>query len=666
MSNTEDIFAKSLPKLWKDYEARPEQVSMALAVESALLKGQSLAVEAGTGVGKSLAYLIPAALYSIENDCIVAISTETKSLQDQILKKDIALVSEALGQEVRAHVALGANNYLCKRKYGKVMDRGDFGPEMEKEIDHFVKWERATETGIRSEYDGFVSGSFWNSIGRESENCLSRNCPNFSSSYYFLEKEKWKKANILIINHHLLASHLAGDFRILPPFQHLVIDEAHSFPEVVGKAFGSELKYELLINLLHYLYHPEKKTGFASKLPDKKKDIITEAIQKTESYASDFFRLLFSEIPLNFQFSFRHTKRIKADDGALEDSLYDLSEICLGMLEKYKKDSEDNDEKEIALALEMVGTQTKKAASFVEEFRTKKNSNLVFWIEAPNQTAKDRYYHLFSQPKNTEEILSKSLFPNMESVVMTSATLSPTPGNFQYFLKEIGTKDVQTKTLASPFAYNTHSVLFVPKQVADPVSDPNRNKIDVSFWVEKLINLSKGDAFVLFTSNKLLNEIYENLVDKVDFPLFSQVHLGPIQAKREFMETKQSVLFGVSSFWQGIDIKGDKLRNVIITKLPFQVPTEPVLQAKMEDMEKEGKSPFWEMQVPKTCLLLRQGFGRLIRSSFDTGMVSILDPRVHTKSYGKNVIQSLPKGVPVVTEFTELERKFNNLPKMKV
>ncbi len=664
--DTRTIFEKNLSALWEDYEPRKEQILMGEAVERSLGGGIHLAIEAGTGVGKSLAYLIPSALFALENETTVVISTETKSLQDQILEKDINIVREVLKKDIIAHVALGANNYLCKRKYNRVMDRGEFGPEMESEIDGFVKWERSTESGIRSEYKGFMSNSFWNQIGRDADNCLARNCPNFSSSYYFLEKEKWKKANILIVNHHLLASHMAGDFRILPPFQHLVIDEAHAFPEIVGRAFGSEVKYEVLLNLLHYLFHPEKRSGIALKLPETKRGKLIEAVDKSLIFLGEFFRLLFSEIPLNFQFSFRHTSRIKVDDGKLEDALYDLSEICLSFLETYKKESEDQEEKEIAIGLEMVGTNLKKASAFIEEFRNKMNKNLVFWIEAPNQNSKERFYHLYSQPKNTEEILSKTLFPNLESVIMTSATLSPTPGNFQYFLKEIGNKEIETKTLNSPFSFATQSVLFVPKNVADPTSEPNKNKTDLCYWIQKLVKLSRGDAFVLFTSNKMLQEVYDDLSEKLEFPIFSQSLLGAIQAKREFLETPESVLFGVSSFWQGVDIKGDKLRNVIITKLPFQVPTEPVLQAKMEDMEKEGRSPFWEMQVPKTCLQLRQGFGRLIRSGTDTGMVSILDPRIHTKSYGKNVIQSLPKGLPFVTEFEELERKFKNLPKGKV
>lgn len=656
------VFTKELPKLWKDYETRKEQLDMSLAIESAFQTGTNWVIEAGTGVGKSLAYLIPSALFSLENECTVVVSTETKSLQDQLLYKDIPLVSKALGVPINAMVALGSSNYLCKRKYNRVMERGEFGPEMESSLSYFVNWEKQTESGIRAEYDGFISNSFWSSVARESDNCLGRNCPNFSSSYYFLEKEKWKKANILIVNHHLLASHMAGDFKLLPPFSQLVIDEAHVFPEIVGKAFGSEIRYEYILGLLHYLYFPEKRTGLILKIKSNEK--LIQLVEASISYANDLFRMLLSAIPLQFnQFATRHTERIKLDNGALEDTLADLASVLEGLLSKYKKDSDDIEEKELALGLEMVSGNLKKASSFLTDFRLKTNPNLVFWIEPPSQMAKDPFYYLFSQPKNTDEILANTLFPNMDSVVMTSATLSPTAGNFQYFLKEVGTSDVKTKTLSSPFSYNTHSLLFVPKQIADPVSDPKRNKTDLSYWITRLLKLSEGDAFVLFTSNKLLSELYDEIRNLVPYPIFAQTEMGPIAAKREFLANENSVLFGVSSFWQGVDIKGDKLRNVIVTKLPFQVPTEPVLQAKMEDMEKKGKSPFWEMQVPKTCLLLRQGFGRLIRSGSDTGMVSILDPRIHTKSYGKNVLQSLPKGVPLITDFHELERKFHLLPK---
>lgn len=656
------VFTKELPKLWKDYETRKEQLDMSLAIESAFQTGTNWVIEAGTGVGKSLAYLIPSALFSLENECTVVVSTETKSLQDQLLYKDIPLVSKALGVPINAMVALGSSNYLCKRKYNRVMERGEFGPEMESSLSYFVNWEKQTESGIRAEYDGFISNSFWSSVARESDNCLGRNCPNFSSSYYFLEKEKWKKANILIVNHHLLASHMAGDFKLLPPFSQLVIDEAHVFPEIVGKAFGSEIRYEYILGLLHYLYFPEKRTGLILKIKSNEK--LIQLVEASISYANDLFRMLLSAIPLQFnQFATRHTERIKLDNGALEDTLADLASVLEGLLSKYKKDSDDIEEKELALGLEMVSGNLKKASSFLTDFRLKTNPNLVFWIEPPSQMAKEPFYYLFSQPKNTDEILANTLFPNMDSVVMTSATLSPTAGNFQYFLKEVGTSDVKTKTLSSPFSYNTHSLLFVPKQIADPVSDPKRNKTDLSYWITRLLKLSEGDAFVLFTSNKLLSELYEEIRNLVPYPIFAQTEMGPIAAKREFLANENSVLFGVSSFWQGVDIKGDKLRNVIVTKLPFQVPTEPVLQAKMEDMEKKGKSPFWEMQVPKTCLLLRQGFGRLIRSGSDTGMVSILDPRIHTKSYGKNVLQSLPKGVPLITDFHELERKFHLLPK---
>lgn len=302
-----------------------------------------------------------------------------------------------------------------------------------------------------------------------------------------------EKANILIVNHHLLASHLAGDFKLLPQFSQLVIDEAHAFPEIVGKAFGSEIRYDLLMNLLHYLYFPEKRTGLVLKLKNGEK--IMKSVEASIGYANDFFRMLLSVIPLQFnQFSTRHTERIKLDNGALEDTLADLASQLESLLSKYKKDSEDMEEKEMALGLEMVSGNLKKVSSFLNDFRLKSNPNLVFWIEPPPQSAKDPFYYLFSQPKNTDEILANTLFPNMDSVVMTSATLSPTAGNFQYFLKEVGTTEVKTKTLASPFAYNTHSLLFVPRQVADPVQDPRRNKADLSYWIARPLKLSEGDA----------------------------------------------------------------------------------------------------------------------------------------------------------------------------
>ncbi len=660
--SVKEVFEKSLSKLWADYEPRKSQVKMALEVESALKDSTHTIIEAGTGVGKSLAYLIPSALFAIENQELVVISTETKSLQDQIAKKDIDILLK-LGIPCKAEVALGASNYLCKRKLSKVLDKGDFGPEMSNELENFLAWERETSSGIRTDYSGFISNSFWSSVSRDPDNCLAKSCPNFSISYYFLEKEKWKSAQILIVNHALLAAHMAGDFRILPPFKHLIVDEAHALPDSIGKAFGEEFNYEAISGLLAFLYIQDKKSGLIAKLKREEEKSLIGLVLDAQKKMNDFFVKSLSEIPMTFQFAFRHKNPVRLDEGLFEDSLVDLANEIQSVSENYRKESEDSDEKEIAIGLDLCISKLQKTALFVQGFREKNNSNLVYWIEPASQNSKDRFYKFYNQPKNVEDILKDKLFPNLESVVLTSATLATENNNFQFFKKEIGNTSIKALSLPSPFPYEKNALLFVPKNIADPVSQPDRNKIDVSYYIQRLLQISQGRAFVLFTANRTLQDIFEELKPKLNFPLFSQVELGPIQAKKEFLNNPHAVLFGVSSFWQGIDIKGDQLKQVIIAKLPFQVPTEPVLQAKMEDFEKEGRNPFWEMQIPKTCLSLRQGFGRLIRSGEDTGIVSILDPRIHTKMYGKSILKSLPANLPLITNVEDLQTKYENLPK---
>lgn len=255
-----------MASLWDQYEARPEQIQMALNVQKSLKESSNFIIEAGTGVGKSLAYLIPAILYSLETGKTVVISTETKALQQQLLTKDIPLASRILNREVKAEVAMGASNYICKRKTANVFREGTFGLEMADHLDGFNQWLNRTNTGIKSEYKGVSSFDFWSKVTREADNCLGKRCPNFSSSFYFLEKEKWKSANILIVNHALLSAHVAGEFQILPPFSNLILDEAHNFPEIFGKAFQVRVGHDDLAKLLGFLSHPSKETGFIFEL----------------------------------------------------------------------------------------------------------------------------------------------------------------------------------------------------------------------------------------------------------------------------------------------------------------------------------------------------------------------------------------------------------------
>ncbi|MCG6168249.1 ATP-dependent DNA helicase [Leptospira sanjuanensis] len=658
MNRSTPYFDK-LSAIWDDFEPRKGQIQLSQKIEESLFNGTHLIAEAGTGVGKSLAYLIPAALASIEREEPVVISTETKSLQQQLLLKDIPMVSRILGTDLRAEVAMGASNYVCKRKMNHVLRDGTFGPEMIPHIGAFNEWIRTTESGRKQEFTGTASYDFWNKITREADNCLGRNCPNFSHSYYFLEREKWKRSNILIVNHHLLAAHIASDFNILPEFSRVILDEAHNFPDIIGSSFRQEIRSQEIQKLLQQIWLPNKNTGIAVSISSTAlKDLVAKAGEALTS----FFNALSGEVPLNFYNPQRIKRPLRLDRGAFAAVLAEITEILQKHLSKLSKDSDDVTEKESALVLEMLAGRMEEIAVGLETFRLLDDTSLVYWIEPPDQNTKEIYYKICMEPLSPDEIIRDLFASRMQSVVFTSATLSTSGNDFKYFKKKIGDLPTANITVPSPFPYQKNALLYVPREIRDPVGDPDGYHADLAKQILWLIELTQGNTFVLFTSFKSLKVVYEAIRPHTNLPLFSQSDLGPDGAKQMYLETPNSVLFGVSTFWQGIDIRGDKLRSVVIAKLPFQVPNDPVLETKSEKLKESGGNPFVELQLPYACTVLKQGFGRLIRSGTDTGIVSILDPRMFTKTYGKDLLKSLPPA-KLVQNREDLSREFANLPK---
>ncbi|TGK56953.1 helicase [Leptospira wolffii] len=658
MGRAEEQFAK-LSGIWPDFESRPGQIQMANSVETSFREAKHLIVEAGTGVGKSLAYLIPAALSAIANEETVVISTETKALQDQLIRKDIPLVSEILGEEIRAEIAMGASNYVCKRKLSHVLSQGTFGPEMMDHLNSFKDWVSVSSSGRRQEYDGFASPDFWSKVTREADSCLGRSCPNFSNSFYFLERAKWQKAHILIVNHHLLAAHIASDFNILPEFKKLVIDEAHNFPETLGSAFRIELSSLEIQKLLQNVWNSQKKSGLGARLNSPK---INELASQAGDKLFICFNRLLGELPLNFYGSQRIRRPLKMDGGDLESVLDSLQESLFLELKKYSKDSEELEEKEIALEIEMLAGRIGQVAEGLHLFRTMDSGERVYWADPPNTKTKEMFPKLLTQPLESETILREVLEPRTESIVFTSATLATNKGDLKYFGDRIGQLPSRSKLVPSPFPYEKNALLFLPKDIKDATESAERNAADLSRYILKLIELTNGGTFVLFTSNKSLNEIIETIRPLTDLPIFSQLELGPELAKTRFLAEKNAVLFGVSSFWQGIDIRGDKLRSVILTKLPFQPPNDPVLEARSEKLKEKGGNPFKDLQLPYATTILKQGFGRLIRSEKDTGIVSLLDSRIWTKSYGRDLIDALPPAKRI-SEWNQLKLEYSKLPK---
>ncbi|TGK37478.1 helicase [Leptospira gomenensis] len=658
MSRSQPYFEK-LSSLWDDFEPRTGQIQLSQRIEESLFQGKHLIAEAGTGVGKSLAYLIPAALVSIEREEPVIVSTETKSLQQQLLLKDIPMVSKLLGTELRAEVAMGASNYVCKRKMNHVLREGTFGPEMIPHIDSFNRWIKTTESGRKQEFPGTASYDFWNKITREADNCLGRNCPNFSHSYYFLEREKWKRSHILIVNHHLLAAHIASDFNILPEFSRVILDEAHNFPDIIGSSFRQEIRSQEIQKLLQQIWLPNKNTGIAGTISSSE---LKELTAKAGESLTAFFNALSGEVPLNFYSPQRIKKPLRLDKGAFAEILVRIVDILQKHLARLTKDSEDVSERETSLTLEMLVGRLEEIAVGLESFRRLEDPNLVYWIEPPDQNSKEIYYKICMEPMSPDAIIRDLFAPKMQSIVFTSATLSTSGNDFKYFKKKIGDIPSGNLTVVSPFLYQKNALLYVPKEIRDPVADPDGYHADLAKQILWLIELTQGNTFVLFTSFKSLKAVYEAIRPHTELPLFSQSELGADGAKQMYLETPNSVLFGVSTFWQGIDIRGDKLRSVVIAKLPFQVPNDPVLETKSEKLKESGGNPFSELQLPYACTVLKQGFGRLIRSGTDTGIVSILDPRMFTKNYGKDLLKSLPPA-KLVQNREDLRREFADLPK---
>jgi ATP-dependent DNA helicase DinG len=656
-----ELFESLVDLNGKDFELRKEQIKMSLDVQKSLQNSEISLIEAGTGVGKSLAYLIPSILYSLETGKKIVISTETIALQNQLIQKDIPIAKKILNKDIKAEIALGSSNYLCKRRMDNTISSGNFGYEMTPYLNDFYAWEKNTSTGIKSEYRGFATPEFWSKITRDSENCLSRKCPNFNISYYFLEKEKWKNANILIVNHYLLASHIAGDLKILPEFQNLIIDEAHNFPDILGKSFRISILYNDILNLIHFISGRDKKnTGLLGKIDDslKNKKLINR-LNEGEEILKYFYGKLFEEFPVLFQAQ-RITKKINPDNCILENYLFEISTFLKSIQDKFNPETENILEKEIIMELDFSVSKSKIYAESLKMIRTLEKSNIVVWLDPAEENAKDKFYGINAQPMESGDLITEKLYPNMDSIIFTSATLSNGKNKFTFFKSQIGDPSTKDKSYPSPFPYSKNALLYLPKNIRDPVSQPEAFQEDIIKLLPYLINLSNGNAFVLFTSNKMMREVYNAVKESLNFSIFSQHELGAEKAKQEFLENEDSILFGVSTFWQGIDIKGDKLRSVIITKLPFQAPGEPVLEAKIESFKDKNSNPFTEIQLPHAILTLKQGFGRLIRSKTDKGFVAILDPRVQTKKYGEDLINNLPPA-KIVKSFKALKESYSKL-----
>ena len=629
------------------YEYRPQQLEMAKAVADAFRADEHLIVEAGTGVGKTFAYLIPAIDLALSAGETVVISTNTISLQEQLIKKDIPFLQKILPFSFTAVLAKGRSNYLSRRRLNSLLtyERGLFDTKEEVvELAGIVEWVAATDDGSRADLEKQPMPEIWDQVVSDRDNCLRSKCPTYDTCFYFKARRQMQEANLLIVNHHLLFSDLeirrSADVQsaVLPDYQYLILDEAHHLEAIAGKHATVEFTNSRVKRFLDSLNNPSGKSGLSVRYAASH---LKESVEDARNQANKFFGAIsdWLETQGSQRWGGSITQRIDrvnfvenvldAPLATLQAELKDLRETA----------QTDDDEEEITSHLRRCGNLREDLDLMISH----SDPDSVYWIETLKRGRFARMT-LNATPVNVSEAVNEYLFGNMNSVILTSATLA-TNQNFDFFKKRLGLSECRELIAGSPFDYGKQVEIHIPLKMPDPRRSIEYTQSIIS-QVKRYLKMTNGKAFVLFTSYRMMDEVYEVVSDYLDglgIVSFRQGGgLSRSQMLDAFKQDTDSVLFGTSSFWEGVDVQGKSLSSVIITKLPFEVPTHPVMEAKIRQVEEQGGNSFMEFSLPEAILRLKQGFGRLIRTKTDKGMVVILDPRVTTKFYGKHFLNSLP------------------------
>ncbi len=622
-----------LQEVISGYECRKEQLHMAEFIYSAMNSAEGGLVEAGTGTGKTLAYLVPAIEYALEKDRKVAITTETKALQKQILDKDLPVVkkifTEHLGKNFKYSLCLGSSNYPCKKRFELLVRRG----EAEKhEISYIDRIAQQFEKGkIFTRFDVTAPASLWSKINREPDGCNSYKCVFASKCAFQKAKKEWAVSDVLVMNHYLFFSNIASGRTYLPRAEIAVFDEAHSVEDIASAQLGFDIDQNDLLHILSLLYRKNRRNNLIRNLSTANEKKSKDLIDKITAESERFFPAMSELLPYSSQ-----TFRTKTPPKKEGEKFHFLVKELVNLFNEAAEDFGSEDlETEFDIARGKLALYAENLGSFV--FHT--GEDYVYWIEKKGEEL-IADVHLRGQPVVVSKIMKKEVYPYHESCFFVSATLAAA-GNFSYFSRTLGTEDFTSLALASPFDYRAQSVIFIPRNMPEPNNDGFL--MEASRTAAGIIEYLEGNCLLLFTSYRMLGEVKNILLDLTDYRLYSQDDYTASEAMNLYLEDHNSVLMGTHSFWQGIDLPGDLLRGIIMMRLPFSVPDSPLVQARTEKIREAGMNPFMTYQVPEAMIKFRQGFGRLIRSRTDRGIVAILDSRTLSKPYGKQFLQSLPE-----------------------
>jgi len=596
-------------------------------------------IEAGTGVGKSLAYLVPAILSGKKT----IVATATKNLQDQLLDQDIPMLKSLTGTNPNVALLKGRKNYLCLRKYRALSRQRSLFSESGEMLSEFLAWGSLTKTGDRAELSTLPDNlPFWEEFSAHPDACLGGRCPVFTECFLMRARTRAAQSDLIVTNHHLLLTDLSLREQLsaglLPEVDFLILDEAHNLEEIASEILGVTFGQADLRRLL----------GQAQRIILEKPDNLWGSILSRVENAWKIFSSLF---PLE---DFRRrlepgksAETVKAEGQILAEALRALSSRV--KILKVKPAGEED--------LAPLSEQAERTAIALETIIWREEPGLIFWVERRAQ-----FLTLHATPIEISSELQEKLYPLYPNILFTSATLS-TPGgsqaDFSYFLSRLGLpEEIEAHSFPSPFDFQTQALLYLPRSMPEP-NQPSYPEA-LAQEIEKLVQASRGRAFLLFTSFANLNYVATFLEGKIPYPILIQGEAPKAELLRLFKEKGNAILLATFSFWEGVDVPGESLSLVVIDRLPFDVPTEPIIEARIEKIRENGDDPFRHYQLPAAVLLLRQGAGRLIRRKTDRGVIALLDPRLRTKGYGKIFLRSLPP-MPMVSDVEEV-RKFFDLP----
>ena len=680
----ENYFAKDgiLAKEIKGFEYRQEQEEMAQYIQDAINEDRKIIVEAGTGTGKTLAYLIPSIKWAVTNKKKVIIATNTINLQEQLLLKDIPLAKSIIKEEFSYVLVKGRNNYVCKRLFnelvlGKSIDIETFSMEAREQIEYILKWGNKTKTGDKAELPFEVYPDVWELVQSTTELCLGKKCPYRKECFYMKTRMEKMEADILISNHHVFFADLNvraetdfdSEYLILPRYDMVIFDEAHNIESVARSYFSvevSKISFTRLLNRIYQRKNKRKKEKSAlirvedtvdeKDLEDSQQYIyllntLKEEISILQNIGDEYFdeiRKIYetnTESPIkkslnNFEMTkSRFLENLREKKDIFQSKLTDFLNLMISFNNVIDEEKDKNPE------VINFNNHLKMFKAYIDSFKfinSFEDDNYIYWLDI---NSKRTNVVLTATPLNIAKKLSSVLFDNLDRLVFASATIVVN-GNFDYFKKSLGLdeEDCIEAIIKSPFNYDEQMSVYIPSDIQDSeninafVSDANRFILDI------LLKTS-GKAFILFTSYTMLNQIYYSISKKLKdkgFEVFLHGDKPRSQLIKEFKEAENPILFGTTSFWEGVDVQGENLSNVIITKLPFLVPTDPVVSAISKKIEEDGGNSFTDFQLPEAIIKFKQGVGRLIRKKTDRGNIFILDNRILKKRYGSLFINALP------------------------